>query len=222
MLILLAGLLWLVVRLTGLAIQRGIPLLKRGAQLAVRRLSGRHPRLASRLSDIADPGKPESQTLLVLALLFIGSVWLFLGILQDVVAHDPLVRADTALYSFLQSLRTASTDRLMAGVAEFSRYGVGLFVAAGVMVWLIVRRSWRTAGYWMLTVGIAAVLSPVIAPGTGYARPFDRQPGAVHAPLPSGDAAFSVLVYGFLGWLLARRQPPYGGASSSRSPRSGS
>ncbi|MDD1494070.1 MULTISPECIES: bifunctional DedA family/phosphatase PAP2 family protein [Burkholderia] len=208
MLVLLAGLLWLVVRLTRFGLRRGLPLIKVAASMAVRRLGRRHPRLAGRISAIVDPGKPDSQTRLVLVLLFIGSVWLFLGILQDVVAHDPLVRADTALYIFLQSLRTVPTDRLMAAIVEFSRFGVGLFVAAGVLFWLIARRCWHAAGYWILAVGIAAVLSPVIAPGLGYVRPFDWQPGTVHAPLPSGDAVYSVLVYGFLGWLLARRQPP--------------
>ncbi|MGF6782153.1 VTT domain-containing protein [Paraburkholderia sp. GAS334] len=208
MLLLLAALLWLVVRLTRLGIQRGVPLARSASQLAVRRLSRRHPRLASRLSAIGDPDRPESQTLLVLALLFIASVWLFLGILQDVFANDPLVRADTLIYSFLQALRTAPTDYVMAGVMELGAQWVGLVVAAAVLVWLIVRRCWRTAGYWILTVGIASALSPVIEPGKDYARPFAWQAGAAHTPLPSGNATFNVLVYGFLAWLLVRRQPP--------------
>jgi membrane protein DedA with SNARE-associated domain/membrane-associated phospholipid phosphatase len=206
MLLLLAALLWVVVRLTRWGLQQGMPLVKTASELAIRRLSRRHPRLANQLLSFVDPGKPESQTLLVLALLFIGSVWLFLGILQDVVARDPLVRADTALYGFLQTLRTAPTDFVMAGIAEFSTYGVGLFVAAGVLIWLIVRRCWRMAAWWIVTVGVAAALSPVIAPGDGYVRPFTWQVGADHAPLPSGDATFNLLVYGFLGWLLVRRQ----------------
>jgi membrane protein DedA with SNARE-associated domain/membrane-associated phospholipid phosphatase len=208
MLLLLAALLWLVVRLTRLAIQRGVPLARTASQLAVRRLSRRHPRLAGRLSGIVDPDRPESQTLLVLALLFIGSVWLFLGILQDVFANDPLVRADTIIYSFLQTLRTAPTDCVMAGMAELSAVWVGLAVAAAVLIWLIARRCWHTAGYWVLAVAVAAVLSPVIEPGHDYARPFAWQAGAAHAPLPSGDATFNVLVYGFLAWLLVRRQAP--------------
>lgn len=208
MLLLLAALLWLVVRLTRLGIQRGVPLVRTASQLAVQRLSRRHPRLASRLSAIGDPDRPESQTLLVLALLFIASVWLFLGILQDVFANDPLVRADTLIYSFLQTLRTAPTDYLMAGVMELGAQWVGLVVATAVLVWLIVRRCWRTAGYWVLAVAVAAVLSPVIEPGKDYARPFSWHAGAAHAPLPSGDATFNVLMYGFLAWLLVRRQAP--------------
>ncbi|WP_341315641.1 VTT domain-containing protein [Paraburkholderia sp. IMGN_8] len=208
MLLLLAALLWLVVRLTRLAIQRGAPLARTASQLAERSLSRRYPRLASRLSGIVGPDGIETQTLLVLALLFIGSVWLFLGILQDVFANDPLVRADTIIYSFLQTLRAAPTDYMMAGVAEFSAYGVGLAVAAAVFIWLIVRRCWSAAGYWILTVGIAGALSPVIEPGHDDARPFSWQTGAAHSPLPSGNATFNVLVYGFLAWLLVRRQPP--------------
>jgi len=208
MLLLLAALLWVVVRLTRLAIQRGVPLARTASQLAVRRLSRRHPRLASRLSGIVGPEGTEAQTLLVLALLFIGSIWMFLGILQDVFANDPLVRADTIIYSFLQTLRTAPTDYVMAGVVGLSAYGVGLVVAAAVLIWLIARRCWRAAGYWVLTTGLAGASSPVIEPGHEYARPFSWQTGAAHAPLPSGNATFNVLVYGFLGWLLVRRQPP--------------
>ncbi|MBC8751304.1 membrane protein DedA with SNARE-associated domain [Paraburkholderia sp. WC7.3g] len=208
MLLMLAALLWLVVRLTRLGLRRGVPFVKTASQRAIQRLSRRHPRLASRLASIVDPGKPESLTLLVLGLLFIGSVWLFLGILQDVVARDPLVQADTIIYSFLQTLRTVPTDRVMLAMARFSGYGVGLVVAAGVLIWLVVQRCWRTAAWWLLTVGVAAALSPVIEPGVGYVRPFNWQTGAAHAPLPSGNATFNLLVYGFLGWLLVRRQPP--------------
>ncbi|MCX4174769.1 MULTISPECIES: bifunctional DedA family/phosphatase PAP2 family protein [Paraburkholderia] len=208
MLLLLAALLWLVVRLTRLALQRGVPLVRSASQLAVRRLSRRYPRLASRLSDIAGPDGIEAQTLLVLAALFIGSVWLFLGILQDVFANDPLVHADTLIYTFLQTLRTAPTDYVMAGVMELGALWVGLVVAAAVLIWLIVRRSWHAAGYWILAVGIAGVLSPVIEPGYDYARPFTWQAGAAHTPLPSGNVTFNLLVYGFLAWLLVSRQAP--------------
>lgn len=206
--LLLAGLLWLVAWLTRLGIRRGVPLAKAASDLSLRRLSRKHPRLASRLSGVVANDKPVLQTLLVLTLLFVGGVWLFLGILQDVVAHDPLVRTDTALYGFLQTVRTAPIDGVMAGIIEFSSYGVGLFVASGVLIWFVVRRCWRTAAWWLLTVGVAVALSPVVARGNGDGRPFNWQTGSAHFPLPSGDATFNLLVYGCLGWLLARRQSP--------------
>lgn len=207
MLLLLAILLWLIVRLTRVAVRRGVPLARVGAQRAMARLERRHPRVASRLSGIVGPDRPESPTLLVLALLFIGSVWMFLGIVQDVVAHDPLMRADTAIYSFLQTLRTAPVDGLMAGIVELSAWSAGLAMAAAVLVWLMVQRCWRTAGYWALTVAIAGAVSPVFEPAD-YVRPFAWQADVTHAPLPSGNATFNILVYGFLGWLLVHRRAP--------------
>jgi membrane protein DedA with SNARE-associated domain/membrane-associated phospholipid phosphatase len=208
MLLMLVGLAWLLVRLMHVAVRRGIPLAKRTFALTVRWLGRRNPRLAGRLLRIVDPERPEFQTLGVLALLFIGSIWMFLGILQDVVARDPLVRADTTLYSFLQALRTVPTDWLMAGMVELGGYGVGLFVAGSVLICLLVRRRWRSAAWWILVVGVAAALSPVVEPGASYMRPLNWRPGTAHSPLPSGHATFTVLVYGFLGWLLIQRQTP--------------
>ncbi|WP_454830193.1 VTT domain-containing protein [Paraburkholderia xenovorans] len=208
MLLVLAALVWLVVRLTRVAVQRGVPLAGNAVGLALRRLRRRHPELAARLMRVIDPDKAEFQTLAMLTLLFIGSLWLFLGILQDVVAQDPLVRADTALYSFLLTLRTSLTDQLMVGIVELSGYDIGLLVAAGVLITLLVRQCWRTAAWWVITVGIAAALSPVIEPGAGFVRPLNWHAGASHAPLPDGHATFNVLVYGFLCWLLVRRQAP--------------
>ncbi|MFM0420299.1 bifunctional DedA family/phosphatase PAP2 family protein [Paraburkholderia aromaticivorans] len=208
MLLVLATLVWLVVRLTRVAVQRGVPLAGNAVGLALRRLRRRHPELAGRLMLILDPDKAEFQTLAMLTLLFIASIWLFLGILQDVVAQDPLVRADTALYSFLQTLRTSLTDQLMVGIIELSGYDAGLLVAAGVLIALLVRRCWRTAGWWVVTVGIAAALSPVVEPGGSYVRPLNWHTGVAHAPLPDGHATFTLLVYGFLCWLLVGRQAP--------------
>jgi len=208
MLLVLSALVWLVVWLTRVAVQRGVPLAGNAVGLALHRLRLRHPELAGRLMRVINPDKAEFQTLAMLTLLFIGSFWLFLGILQDVVAKDPLVRADTALYSFLQTLRTSLTDELMVGMVELSGYDAGLLVAAGILVALLVRRCWRTAAWWVITVGIAAALSPVIEPGGSYVRPLNWHMGVTHTPLPDGHATFNVLVYGFLCWLLIRRQAP--------------
>jgi membrane protein DedA with SNARE-associated domain len=208
MLLVLAALVWLIVRLTRVAVQRGVPLAGNAVGLALGRLRRRHPELATRLMRIFDPDRAEFQTLAMLTLLFIASIWMFLGILQDVVAQDPLVRADTALYSFLQTLRTSLTDQLMMGIVQLSGYDAGLLVAAGVLVALLVRQCWRTAGWWVVTVGIAVALSPVVEPGGSYVRPLNWHTGTAHAPLPDGHATFTVLVYGFLCWLLVDRQGP--------------
>jgi undecaprenyl-diphosphatase len=63
--------------------------------------------------DLLDPSRPDTRALALLAVVLIGSAWLFFGILEDVVSGDPLVRADTAIYNALQDLRTAPGDAVM-------------------------------------------------------------------------------------------------------------
>ena len=52
----------------------------------------RHPALNRTIGGLLDPSQPELKTLLILAVLLIGATWLFLGVLEDVVTGDPLVR----------------------------------------------------------------------------------------------------------------------------------
>lgn len=78
-----------------------------------------------------------------LALLFVGSVWLFAGVIQDIVANDPLMRADTAIYTRLQSLRTTPVDAAMTGLMVLNGRHAGLIVAAAFAAWLVIHRCWR-------------------------------------------------------------------------------
>ncbi|HDR9482334.1 TPA: VTT domain-containing protein [Burkholderia aenigmatica] len=204
MLLLFAALIWLIVRFVRVAMRYGVPVARTAAWRAMERLGRRHPSVATALSGIVGPDHPESPTLMVLALLFIGSVWLFLGILQDVIAHDPLMEADIAIDNFLRTLHTVPVDYLMTSVVALSGWDVGLIVSALVLLWLVVRQCWRTAIYWLLAVCVAAAVSPVLEP-SDYVKPLAWPAGVPHAPSPSGNATLNLLLYGSLGWLLIRR-----------------
>lgn len=206
MLVLLVALLWLVVRVVRLVIRFGLPVVRRVARLVMLRLARRFPRFGRRLLRTVGANDPEFTTLAMLALLLVASVWLFAGVLQDVIANDPLILADTALFAFLQSLRTAPVDAAMTALSVLNGYSVGLMVAAAVLVWLAFQRSWRTAAWWIVVVGVAAVLAPLVGSTSNGPWPSSWQPGSPHTPLPDGRAAFSLLVYAFLGWMLVRRQ----------------
>jgi len=218
MLIVLAVLLWLVVRVVRLVIRFGLPVARRIAQFAMLRLARRFPKFGRHVLLTVGAADPEFTTLAALALLLTGSVWLFAGVLQDVIANDPLLQADTALFTFLQSLHTAPVDAAMMAVTVLNSHAVGLTVAAAVLIWLVLQRSWRTAAWWIVVVGVAAVLTPVVGLTSNGTLPSGWQPGSPHTPLPDGRAAFSLLTYAFLGWLLARRSG-HGGRAMDRAGR---
>lgn len=205
MLLLLAALLWAVARLARLGVRRGVPLVKSAARRALERLMQRHPHVAQRLRRLMRFESPRSMALVAFAMLFVGSAWLFVGTAQDVIARDPLTRANVAVYSFLQALRTTPADAAMVAVAGFAGRAVTGAVAAAVLLWLAMRRCWRGALVWAVGAGIAFAVAMAIGPPGGV-RPFEWRAGAQQTLAPSADTALDVLVYASLAWLLVRRR----------------
>ena len=147
----------------------------------------------------------EELLLAFLLLVLFAAGWGFLGILQDVLARDPLVIADQAVYHFFQTLRTPWADSAFVAITELGDSLVNMVLAGAVLIVLLVKRCWRTAGFWALTVfgGMSGVqlLKWVIH----LPRPVAIYQGASAYGFPSGHTTMSVILYGFLSILLARR-----------------
>ena len=118
----LVALVWIGVRV---ALRRGWPLLRRALVDGLHACARRWPRFGARLHDAIAYVRGLPGAVPVLALLFIGCVWLFAGLVQDVVANDPLMHADIALYAFLQNLRTPPVDATMRALAVLHGHDTG-------------------------------------------------------------------------------------------------
>ncbi len=151
-----------------------------------------------------DPQRPESAALLMSALVLIGSAWLFLGVLEDVLTHDALVNFDSALFAALQQLRTAWVDGLMVSITEVGGLRVALPVIAAVALVLAYKRCWRTLAYWLAAQGVAVLLVAALKVSVGRVRPSPIYSGIEQYSFPSAHAASALVLYGFLAYLLAR------------------
>ena len=200
----LVALVWIGVRV---ALRRGWPLLHHALVAAMYACIRRWPRFGARVHDMFVRVRRLPGAVPVFALLFVGCVWLFAGIVQDVVANDPLMHADIALYAFLQNLRTPPVDAAMRALAVLHGHDTGLIVAAAFLVWLMIHRCWVTSAWWLATVGIAVVLVPAFGAGLPGTMPANLPPGALHMPLPDADAAFAMLASSGIGWVLTRDRP---------------
>lgn len=134
--------------------------------------------------------------------LFIAA-WGFLGVLQDVLAKDPLVIVDQAVYHFFQSIRTFWADNFFVLITELGDTFINLSLAGAVLLVLLAGRCYRTAGFWMLTLiggllGVQALKWAIHLP-----RPVAIYHGASAYGFPSGHTTMSVVFYGFLAILLA-------------------
>ena len=155
-----------------------------------------------------DPARPESAGLLLAALLLLGGGWGFIELLENVVARDPLVLIDRAVFSALQALRTGWLDRVMVAVTGLGGAAVTVPVIVAVALWLAWKRLWRTLAYWLAAVGFGRVLVWVLKTAIARPRPNAVYSGAVgQFSFPSGHTASSMVLYGFLAFLLARGKP---------------
>ena len=162
------------------------------------RRTGWFPR---QLLAVLDPERHEMPGLAVLAAIVLSSLWLFFGVLQDVIAGDPLVRANHAVFEFLQGLRTEWIDQLMVAVTELGDARVVAAVALAATVWLAWRRNWRAAAHLVSVVAIAAVATAVLKLALRIHRPEPIDAGWDAFAFPSGHSAANAALYGFLAMI---------------------
>jgi hypothetical protein len=162
---------------------------------------GRRPR---RLIALLGPARGEMPGLAMLGGLLIGSLWLLFGVMQDMIAGDPLVKADWSVLHLLLSLRVEWAAQAAAAISEFGGGSVILAVAAATLLWLDRRRAWRAMAH-----GVAAIMGAILfSAGLDFALqrppPVYRQPGWSLLPFPGGHLAVFAALLGFLAVLICR------------------
>lgn len=153
---------------------------------------------------LLDPSQPEIQGLLTLGALLIAGLWLFLGVLQDVIAGDPLVRANTAVFQLLQSLRVEAVDRIAVTITELGDATVVIAVTLSALLWLAWRHAWRAMFYVVSAVVGAAAFALLLKVTLRQVRPTPAYAGWNAFSFPSSHTTVSVALYGFLAILIAR------------------
>jgi membrane-associated phospholipid phosphatase len=144
---------------------------------------------------------------LVAAIVILGSALLFLDTLEDVISHARLVEVDVVVHDTLLKLRTRSMDSLMVAVTEVGDVQVILPVIVASLAWFVWHRLWQTSLYWLAAVGWAELLVRVVKFALHRPRPTLYYEGAERYSFPSSHATMSVVVYGFLVFLVCRKQP---------------
>ena len=160
--------------------------------------------LRGMVAALLDPTRAESRALLVFAVVLIAAAWVFFGIIEDVLTGDPLVVVDKTVYHLLQGLRTPLGDSVMIALTQLGDAVVTLPVIAAVLLWLVWKRAWRPAAYWLAAASFGAVLTVIFKAGFGLPRPLPMYDGSIAFGFPSGHAAMSIVIFGFLAVLAAR------------------
>lgn len=200
----LAAALWTLGWLFRVVRRRGLPVFK-GQRDRIVAWAHKRRDLPSRIIlSLLDPSRPEAPAMLLATVLLLGGAWLFFGILQDVVSNDPLVQFDHAVFAAVQAFHAAWADDIMVAATELGSGNVAAPVVVAVAILLAVTRCWRTLAYWLAAVGFAQILVWALKMLLGRARPTDLYQEFEQFSFPSGHAASSIVIYGFLVFLIAR------------------
>ena len=202
-------LLWAVAWTVTYGIRKGVPHLL-AAHRSLLLWSGlRDTWFRRQVRSLVDPAQNETRGLALAAIILIGAIWLFLGVLEDVVSQDPLVRADSALYALLQGLRSPGGDAFLIAVTELGDNLVVISVTIAVLIWFALQRAWWSAAYWVSAVALASVFNSLIRMALARVRPMeDLYVGMSQFSFPSGHATVNFVMYGFLAFLVARELRP--------------
>lgn len=149
----------------------------------------------------------ELPLIAALAALLIAGVLAFFDIMEDVVTGDPIVGLDRLVYAHLQLLRTAPFDALLIAITGLGDKNVVIPVAAAGLVTLLALRRYRAGWYLTLAMGGGALFVGGVKRVIARPRPVSIYDGVAEYSFPSGHAAMSVALYGFLAFLLAYGTP---------------
>ncbi len=174
----------------------------------IARLRARYGRQLQWLLERLTPGQYLGLHVTLGFLTAVGGLWLFGGIVQDILAGDPLVYFDQAVATTLQSWATPLATPVFVGISRLGSLGVGV-LALGVSVCYGWRRQWLQLGAWLVALGGGEALNLVLKQLLARPRPPVVHPlvSAAGYSFPSGHAMASLIAYGMLAYfaILALR-----------------
>jgi undecaprenyl-diphosphatase len=177
-----------------------------GASPFIRGLRQRHPKAWSFVARRFAATEYLGLHLTIGLLLSFGALWLFGGISEDVVHHDPITQLDLTIANAFHSHATPTGVAIAKGV---SFLGSPAFIAAwGLMLigLLAVRRQPLLIGGWVAAVAGGGLLDVALKAVFHRTRPTWDVPllTARGWSFPSGHAMGSLVAYGMLAYLLVR------------------
>ncbi|KAB8198348.1 phosphatase PAP2 family protein [Lysobacter maris] len=164
----------------------------------------KHPRLGRYAAALVDPNRPESPSLVMLAVCLLAISWAWFTLLATLLASGGPLAVDQAIHALMWSLRNPLADRLMAGLASLGDTAVLGTASAVTLVYLLWRRRWMAAAHWIAAIVFGLVLTALLETAIDMPRPPTAPAGF---GFPSVAVTMTTVVFGFFAVLIARELP---------------
>ncbi|GAA5081976.1 bifunctional DedA family/phosphatase PAP2 family protein [Lysobacter panacisoli] len=163
-----------------------------------------HPRLGRYAAALIDPNRPESPSLLMLAVCLLAISWAWFTLLASLLASGGPLALDHTIHEFMWSLRNPLADRMMAALAcvgDASVLGPAALVALAYLIW---RKRWMAAAHWLAAIVFGLVFTSLLEAAIDMPRPPTAPAGF---GFPSVAVTMCTIVFGFFAVLIARELP---------------
>jgi undecaprenyl-diphosphatase len=135
----------------------------------------------------------------------LAGLWLFGGITEDVIHHDPLTQFDVSLLNWLHAHATPAGYTIFNAISLLGSPVTLTILALGGGLLLATRREWILLGGWLAAFAGGGLLDAVLKlairrPRPPYAAAFLDD---YSWSFPSGHAMGSLIGYGMLAYVLA-------------------
>jgi membrane protein DedA with SNARE-associated domain/membrane-associated phospholipid phosphatase len=149
------------------------------------------------------PGQYLGLHLTVGLLAAAGCLWLFGGLVEDLLTGDPLVRFDRVLDDYLHSHATPHLTTFFLIVTAFGSTVAVVLLGIAVAALLAWGRRWTLLWTWIVAVAGSAILNQLLKRIFQRPRPHFAHPLIVEGSysFPSGHAMESFVAYGMLAYL---------------------
>jgi undecaprenyl-diphosphatase len=131
-----------------------------------------------------------------------GCLWLFGGVVEDLLTGDPLVRFDRVVDDYLHSHATPPLTKFFLIVTAFGSLEAIVLLGVVVAALLAWRRMWTLLVTWLAAVAGSALLDRLLKEFFHRPRPHFAHPLLVETSysFPSGHAMESFVAYGMLAY----------------------
>ncbi len=167
-----------------------------------RHLKLRYPRVWSFFAARFARGEYLGLHLTIGFLISAVGLWIFLGVTEDVLHHDPLTRFDLTLLDWLQARHGHVADQVFRAISALGSPLVLIILALAVAIYLGVSRQGLLVEGWLLAFIGGAVLNNVLKSAIHRPRPYAASASLHSWSFPSGHAMVSLIAYGMLTYVL--------------------
>ncbi|MDD5110369.1 MAG: LssY C-terminal domain-containing protein [Patescibacteria group bacterium] len=153
--------------------------------------------------------------LTLLTVAFVYVLFLLLGIMQDILASEPITSVDTRVADLLAQFRDPQLTRLFLWITAWGNWLVaGSITAVATIIFLLRRRRHMVVALWTTMLG--SQMFHILGKWVVHRS---RPPMALYAvsstSFPSGHAVIAAALYGFVAFALARSAKTWRGKTNA-------